>query len=210
VIDDKPKARYSAKNRQSSSDKGTQININASSTPIEYPAGYIIDDVNTVYRLWPYIHGFWEFSTHLTVLVTVYFWCVELPCMGERGDYNELTWPYWFALIFDHSVPVIVMTMEWCHNSIEVEWNRLILYVAGSYAYVIVLLVAAFVYIKSDSGRTYASMPFYTSPYAANFAIVGVFVLQTLSFWFVKWATEMKFQLWGDLVYPDELVESKA
>jgi len=55
------------------------------------------------------------------------------------------------------------------------------------------ILIAAFAVRTNESDSTYASMPFYSSPYAANFAIIGVFVLQGLCYWLFKWATDLKF-----------------
>jgi hypothetical protein len=55
------------------------------------------------------------------------------------------------------------------------------------------ILIAAFAVRTNESDSTYASMPFYSSPYAANLAIVGVFVLQGLCYWLFKWATDLKF-----------------
>ena len=80
----------------------------------------------------------------MTLLVLVYFWLVEFPCMGIRGDFDSKPWANWFALIFDHSVPVIVMTMEWTHNSIKVEWNRYPFYILAGYIYILILMVATY------------------------------------------------------------------
>lgn len=67
-------------------------------------------------------------------------------------------------------------------------------YIIAGYVYIIMILIASFVVRKDESDSTYASMPFYSSPYAANFAIIGVFVLQGLSYWLLLWATELKFE----------------
>jgi hypothetical protein len=64
--------------------------------------------------------------------------------MGIRGDFDSKPWANWFALIFDHSVPVIVMTMEWTHNSIKVEWNRYPFYILAGYIYILILMVATY------------------------------------------------------------------
>jgi hypothetical protein len=113
----------------------------------------------------------------MTVLVTVYFWLVEFPCMGERGDYATLNWAYFFVLIFDHSVPIIVLTLDWTHNSIKIEWNRFPFYMAVGWFYIGFLMLATFVVQQEDSERTYASMKFYKNPWAANLALVGVMCL---------------------------------
>jgi len=169
----------------------------------------LIDDRTTAYALWPYIHGLFEFSANLSLLVTIYFWCVELPCMGERGDYDEMKFANWFALVFDHTLPVIIMAMEWVHNGIRVEWDRFPYYVAGGYLYIIVLLIATFVVHKSDNNTTYASMLFYGSPWVANSLVVGVFVLQGLTYWLLVWATDLKLTTWRDLSYPETKPDNK-
>jgi hypothetical protein len=56
----------------------------------------------------------------MTLLVTVYFWLVELPCMGARGDYYEMSLSTAIALYCDHTLPIIAMTLDWVHNSIVV------------------------------------------------------------------------------------------
>jgi hypothetical protein len=109
--------------------------------------------------------------------------------MGIRGDFDNTRWPNWFALVFDHSIPVIVMTMEWTHNSIKVEWNRYPFYLLAGYIYILILMVATYVHQFPFGERSYASMDFYNDPWAANFAVVGVFGIQALCYWFVAWAT---------------------
>ena len=111
------------------------------------------------------------------MLVTTYFWLVELPCMGQRGDYDDLGWPNWLALVLDHTVPIIVMTSEWTHNSILIEWDRLPYYLGAGFLYIINLDIATFVVHGSDYSTTYASMLFYQEPLIANCVIIGVFVL---------------------------------
>lgn len=135
------------------------------------------------------------------------FWLVELPCMGARGDYDEIRWPNWTALVLDHTVPIIVMTMEWTHNSIAVEWDRLPFYLGASFVYIIILDIATFAVHTSDYGTTYASMRFYNEPWIANLVIFSVSVLQGLCFWGVKVASDWKLQVWSDLEMIEEPVK---
>lgn len=51
-----------------------------------------IDPSEYVYDWWPWVHSLYEFSFNVTVLVTIYFWFVELPSMGARGDYEVWDW----------------------------------------------------------------------------------------------------------------------
>lgn len=95
------------------------------------------------------------------------------------------------------------MAMEWTHNGIQFEWDRFPFYVAGGFTYIIVLLIATFAVHVSDSNTTYASMMFYSWPWVANLVVVGVFVLQALSYWFLVWATDLKLKVWSDLAYPE-------
>ena len=65
--------------------------------------------------------------------------------MGIRGDYYNKSWTNWFALVFDHIIPIIVLTLEWTHNSFVIEWNRFPLYIALGYLYIVMLMIATYV-----------------------------------------------------------------
>jgi len=41
-------------------------------------------------RLQKWIVGMYEWSLHLSLMITLAFWLVEIPAMGNRGDFGEI------------------------------------------------------------------------------------------------------------------------
>lgn len=100
------------------------------------------------------------------------------------------------------------MVMEWTHCSVRIEWDRFPIYAAGGLIYIVILDVATFVAHSDDSNTSYASMMFYSNPWVANFVLIGVMILQLLSYMLLIHIDDLKFKEWGDLEYPEIVDES--
>lgn len=73
--------------------------------------------------MWKIITALYEWTLSIAFTVVLAFWFIEIPAMGLRGDFYVLDAPNWFALCYNHTIPILICFTEWRSSAIPISWN---------------------------------------------------------------------------------------
>ena len=91
--------------------------------------------------MWKVVTAMYEWTLSISLTIVFAFWFIEIPAMGMRGDFYELGWLDWIALMETHSVPILVCFTEWKFSSIPIGWIRYPFYVLTAIIYIVMLIL---------------------------------------------------------------------
>jgi len=92
----------------------------------------------------------YELAVHMTLTVAIAFWLIEFPALWLRGDVFEWGAQRFIEFSFAHSVPQIVMLIEWQYSGIEFDWNRYWVYVMISNCVLVENILIGFILGKGS------------------------------------------------------------
>ena len=94
------------------------------------------------FDMWQLVTALYEWTLSIQVTVTLAFWFIEIPAMGLRGDFNKLDWINWAALVYNHTVPILVCFAEWRVSAIPIGWRRYPFYILVGILYLVTMIVS--------------------------------------------------------------------
>jgi len=72
--------------------------------------------------MWKTITTLYEWTISISLTVVFAFWFLEIPAMGLRGDFYKLDLINWTALIYNHTIPILICFAEWRVSAIPIGW----------------------------------------------------------------------------------------
>lgn len=126
----------------------------------------------------------------MTLTVAIAFWLIEFPALWLRGDAFEWGAQRFIELIYAHSLPQIIMLIEWQNSAIDFDWNRFWVYVLVSACVLVENIVIAMTMGKN--GQPYASMRWQDHPVVSAVISALILAVQTFAFWMAKTHVERK------------------
>ena len=138
--------------------------------------------------MWKPIIALYEWTVSVQLTVTLAFWLVEIPAMGLRGDFYSLDFINWFALMYNHIVPILFVYAEWRFSSIEIAWVRYPFYFLVGIAYLLMMVFSQ----KNLSEPIYAAFDWDNEPVISSVVACVILVQQVFSFGMVKLFTDKK------------------
>ena len=86
--------------------------------------------------------------------------------MYIRGDFTgdyKFPWVNWIALVWDHTIPFILMMIEWQWSAIPIDWHRYPIYIGVGFIYLSVTVAGSLLLETA----IYASMNWICDPLIA-------------------------------------------
>ena len=141
--------------------------------------------------VWPLIHLSYEIALHLSMIVTINFWLLEGPLRAYAGLWSiRAPWLVIYSLIALNSLPSLLITLDWWHNSMVVSPSRswLCLLVILSYLCFLLVLMPA----KAESNQILlVSFQIMTNPLAGTIGgallMLGTVAAQRLVVYLTEW-----------------------
>ena len=139
--------------------------------------------------MWKPITALYEWTLSIEFTVVLAFWLVEIPAMGLRGDFYKLDWINWAALVYNHTIPILVCFTEWRVSSIPIGWARYPFYISVG----IVYLVAMVVWERAlNLAPVYAAFDWNNSPGNSSLLAGLVLLQQAFAFGLLKLFSDRK------------------